>query len=364
MDFKVNPIIGKTLRHRAIIFHGKNVSCACPDSFHPDALNTLNNILENKEKTWLVIVNPHAGSKKCERDWPEIRKHLKDAGLRTHSIFTERPYHAMEIARDQIEKKGFDKIIVVGGDGTLNEVVNGIFLQKRLKTQDVTVGMISVGTGNDWSRMYEMPDSYNEQVKLLTSGYSFLQDVGKASYRFSEDRQHRYFMNIAGMGYDALVTEKANIMKQKGKGGPVSYLINVVSGLFQYKSVHLDIHADGEKVFSGKVFTLSIGICKYNGGGMMQLPDAIPDDGLFDITVIRKTTKYRIITNIKNLYDGSFVKMREVSQYRGKKVTVSSKPSHKLYLETDGESLGHSPLDIEVIPRAVRVIVKKRVGSE
>jgi len=266
----------------------------------------------------------------------------------------------MEISRDQIEGKGFDKIIVVGGDGTLNEVVNGIFMQKRIKTHDVTVGMISVGTGNDWGRMYDMPDSYREQVKLLTSGHAFLQDVGKASYRFSEDKQNRYFMNIAGMGYDALVAEKANIMKQKGKGGPVSYLINVVSGLFQYKSVHLDIHADDKHVFSGKVFTMSIGICKYNGGGMMQLPDAVPDDGLFDITIIRKTTKYRIVTNIKNLYDGSFVKMPEVHQFTGKKIMVFSKPARKLYLETDGESLGHSPLDFEIIPRAIRVIVKKK----
>ncbi len=317
-------------------------------------------ILENKQNTWLVIVNPHAGSKKCKRDWPEIQRLLKDAGLKIHHIFSERPYHAIEIAKDQIEEKGFDKLIVVGGDGTLNEVVNGIFRQKRIKTQDVTVGMISVGTGNDWGRMYEMPESYKEQVNLLSSGHVFLHDVGKASYCFSEDKQDRYFMNIAGMGYDALVAEKANIMKQKGKGGPVSYLVNVVSGLFQYKSVHLDIHADDKHVFSGKVFTMSIGICKYNGGGMMQLPDAVPDDGLFDITIIRKITKYRIITNIKNLYDGSFVKMWEVEQFTGKKVMVSAKPAHKLYLETDGESLGHSPLHFEVIPRAVRVIVNKK----
>ncbi|NOX85215.1 MAG: diacylglycerol kinase family lipid kinase [Chlorobi bacterium] len=315
--------------------------------------------MEDKKNTWLVIVNPHAGSKKGERDWPEIRRLLKNAGIKTHCVFSERPYHAMEITRNHIEKKGFEKIIVVGGDGTLNEVINGIFMQRRIKTQDVTVGMISVGTGNDWGRMYEMPESYTEQVKLLTNGHKFLQDVGKATFRFSGDKQERYFINIAGMGYDALVAEKANIMKQKGKGGPVSYLVNVVSGLFQYKSVHLDIHADGKHLFSGKVFTMSIGICKYNGGGMMQLPDAVPDDGLLDITIIRKTTKYRIVTNIKNLYDGSFVKMREVEQFIGKKITVSSRPIHKLYLETDGESLGHSPLNFEVIPKAIRVMVKK-----
>ncbi len=92
----------------------------------------------------------------------------------------------------------------------------------------------------------------------------------------------------------------------------------------------------------------------------MQLPNAIADDGLFDVTVIRKTTKYRIVTNIKNLYDGSFINMPEVTQYTGKRITINSTPARKLYLETDGESLGHSPLDFQVIPKAVRLIVRKR----
>jgi diacylglycerol kinase family enzyme len=130
--------------------------------------------------------------------------------------------------------------------------------------------------------------------------------------------------------------------------------------LFQYKNVQLDIEADGKKVFSGKVFSMSIGIGKYNGAGMMQLPNAIPDDGLFDVTLIKKTTKMRVVKNIKNLYDGSFINMPEVETFTGKKFTITSTPSNKLYLETDGESLGHSPLDFEVIPRAAKMIVQKR----
>jgi diacylglycerol kinase family enzyme len=118
--------------------------------------------------------------------------------------------------------------------------------------------------------------------------------------------------------------------------------------------------ADGQNVFSGKVFSMSIGICKFNGGGMMQLPNAIADDGLFDITVIRKTTKLRIVTNIKNLYDGSFVNMPEVSLFTGKKITITAQPANKLYLETDGESLGHSPLEFEIVPRSIRLFVKKK----
>lgn len=314
---------------------------------------------KNRED-WFVVVNPHAGTNKCSRDWPGIKKLLEQKNFQMKIIFTERQFHAIELVKTAIEKERYTNILVVGGDGTLNEAVNGIFKQQRFRTDEITLGLVTVGTGNDWGRMYEMPESYKKQIKLLRKGYTFLQDVGEVEYRYAIDEEKRYFVNIAGMGYDALVAQKTNLMKQKGRGGVLAYLINLVTGLFQYQNTHLDIMADGKQIFSGNVFSMSIGICKYNGGGMMQLPDAIPDDGLFDITVIRKTTKFRIVSNIKNLFDGSFVKMPEVEQYRGKMISIKSKPPQKLYLETDGESLGHSPLDFKVIPKAIRLIVRKR----
>jgi len=316
--------------------------------------------LENSTNKYLVIVNLHAGSKKCERDWPEIKKLLLKAGFNMEIVFTEYQNHALQLTKELIEKKGYRKLIVVGGDGTLNEVVNSVFKQNRFRTMEIQIGLITVGTGNDWGRMYEIPESYKEQVKILKNERFILQDIGVVKYSHASEEDNRYFANIAGMGYDALVAKKTNLMKQKGKGGAIVYLLNLLSGLFQYKNVQLDIEADGKRVFSGKVFTMSIGICKYNGAGMMQLPFAIPDDGLFDVTVIRKTTKLRVVKNIKNLYDGSFISMPEVETFTGKKFTIRSTHSNKLFLETDGESLGHSPLDFEVIPRAAKMIVRKR----
>jgi YegS/Rv2252/BmrU family lipid kinase len=305
-------------------------------------------------------VNLHAGSKKGERDWPEIKDLLLKAGFDMHIVFSEYQNHALQLIKNLIEEEGFKKIIVVGGDGTLNEVVNSVFKQNRFRTMEVQIGLITVGTGNDWGRMYEIPESYKEQVRIIKEERFILQDIGVVKYKHATEDDNRYFANIAGMGYDALVAKKTNVMKQKGKGGALVYMINLVSGLFQYKNTQLEIEADGKQVFSGKVFTMSIGICKYNGAGMMQLPFAVPDDGLFDVTVIRKTTKLRVIKNIKNLYDGSFINMREVETFTGKKFTIRSTPSDKLFLETDGESLGHSPLDFEVIPRAAKMIVRKR----
>jgi len=312
------------------------------------------------EQQWFVVVNPHAGTNKCIRDWPEIKSLLEDAGFDFAFVMTERIYHALNLVQHAVEVDGFKSILVVGGDGTLNEAVNGIMRQQRFPSNEIRLGMVTVGTGNDWGRMYEIPASYKKQVKILKKGHTFLQDVGMVKYRYAADEEKRYFVNIAGMGYDALVAKKTNILKQRGKGGIVTYLISLISGLFQYKNTQLSIEADGRPVYSGQVFSLSIGICKYNGGGMMQLPNAIPDDGLFDVTLIEKTTKMRVIRNIKNLYDGSFIKMKEVKTFTGKKFSISAFPPDKLNLETDGESLGHSPLDFEIIPKNIRLVVRKK----
>ena len=316
--------------------------------------------MNTSDDYWLVIVNLHAGSKKCERDWPEILSLFEEYNLKTRIYFTEAQNQAMEIAKEKIESEGFKKIIVVGGDGTMNEVANGIFSQKRFKTNEICLGLITVGTGNDWGRHYGMHDSYRKMVKAIVNKRTFIQDVGKVVYSQTSNKQDRYFVNIAGMGFDALVAKKTNISKQKGYGGYLVYLINLIQSLFQYKSTYLIVSSAGKEIFKGKVFSMSIGICKYNGAGMMQLPFAISDDGLFDITLVRKTSKMRVIKNIKNLYDGSFIKMPEVITLTGKSFKIESKPANSLFLETDGESLGHTPLTFEIVPRSLKIIVRKK----
>ncbi len=309
-------------------------------------------------KEWLVIVNPNAGKKKGEKDWKEISKLLQDAGFVFQSVFTEHRDHAIRLTTEHIND-GYDKVIVVGGDGTLNEVANGIFQQSGVHTNEVTLGMITVGTGNDWGRMYKIPDKYHEAVKVLKEGITFIQDAGKVTYHHKDEKIERYFVNMAGMGYDALVAKKTNLMKEKGGGGALAYLFNLLTGLFQYKQSRVSISIDNQFVFSGEVFSLSIGICKYNGGGMMQLPNAIPDDSLFDMTIIKNASKWDVVKNIKKLYDGSFLDLPIVETHVGDKIRIISQPKRSVFLETDGESLGHSPLDFEIIPKSIKLIVKK-----
>jgi len=312
---------------------------------------------------WLVVVNPHAGGSKAKADWPKIQQLLDDGGFIFDVHFSEYPHHAIELVKQLMEEKGYTQIIAVGGDGTLNEVVNGIFQQQRLKPEDVTLGLITVGTGNDWGRMYEMPKSYKKQVKIIKKGHVLKQDVGKVKYLHDAEENSRFFVNIAGMGFDALVAKKTNILKEKGSGGPLSYLYSLVTGLFQFHPVHLEIRDEAAVLFSGKIFSISIGICQYNGGGMKQLPNAIPNDGLFDVTIIKNTTKSRVLRSIHKVYDGSFVNMDIVETFTGKEFTITSSPNHKAFLETDGESLGHSPLHFKVVPEAISLIVRKKMKA-
>lgn len=304
---------------------------------------------------WFVIVNPNAGRRKGEKDWLEIAALLNDAGIRFASVFTEHPNHAVKLARKYIEA-GYRKIIVVGGDGTLNEVVNGVFTQKRFPTTDIVLAMIPVGTGNDWGRSFGIPLNYRDAIGVISDCRIKLQDAGRVHYMHGELPKHRHFINMAGLGFDAMVAKRTNAVKQQGKGGPFSYIISLLTSLIFYQPTISQVSVDGHQV-DADIFSMSVAICRFNGGGMMQAPDAIPDDGLFDVTIINRVSRFVVIKSIKKLYDGSFLSMPQVKTFRGAKVEIESNPA--LFLETDGESLGHTPMQFEVIPLAVSVVVGK-----
>lgn len=303
---------------------------------------------------WLIIVNPNAGSKKGEKEWPKIYKYFQQRGFDFTCVFTEHRDHATQLTIEKIDA-GYRNFVVVGGDGTLNEVLNGIFLQQKVTPVDISLGMIPVGTGNDWCRMFEIPFDYKKAVDILKQKRPFIQDVGKISYFKKDKLQTRYFMNVAGMGYDALVAKKTNLLKEKGKGTPLAYLYFVFAGLFQYKFMEGVIEIDDRTVFKGEIFSMNVGICKFNGGGMKQVPNAIPDDGLMDVTLIKKTSKLKVFRYARKLFDGTLVDLPIVNTYRGK--TIRMRSTGKIYLEADGESLGHTPFVYEIIPRCLKVIV-------
>ncbi len=311
---------------------------------------------ESSEK-WLMIVNPNAGVKKGTRDWPKIQRLLVAEKVDFDFRLTTGRGHATGIAAESIAN-GWRNICVVGGDGTLNEVLNGVMSYPEASasgsTPNVTLAMIPVGTGNDWCRMFDIPFDYLKAIYILKQKKTFIQDAGKVTYYQKEVRMQRWFMNVAGMGYDALVAKKTNMIKEKGLGGPLTYMYFVFASLFQYKFIEAVVEVDGKPAYKGDIFSMNVGICKYNGGGMMQVPYAIPDDGLLDVTLIKRASKWVVVRYARKLFDGSLVNLPMVETYKGENIRIRS--TGKVFLETDGESLGHTPFTFEIVPRCIRVV--------
>ena len=321
--------------------------------------------MTEENNKWLVVVNPMASVGKSGKDWPLIKQILINEGIAFDDVMTERPRHAIEIVRNAIVEKGYRKFIAVGGDGTNNEVINGIFTQDVVPTTEITMAVCPIGTGNDWRRTFDIPLEYDEVAKIIKAGHTFAHDIGKLTYYNDGDPKIRFFLNAAGTGLDEMVCSSTNLMKQQGKGGTIRYLISLVKCMMTYKITHIQLTIDDELVFDDFILNLSIGNGRFNGGGMMTMPNAIPDDGLFDVTVIKKVSMFKFAANVKNVYDGSFIdKIEEVKTFRGKKIHIVSIPPHSLKVETEGENLNNSPFDFEILPKAINMVIPKEPAQK
>lgn len=303
---------------------------------------------------WFVIVNPIAGSGKGLDDYPLISKLLRDSNIHCEAVFTEHKCHATELTVSAIEA-GYRHIIVVGGDGTLHEVVNGVFIQKYAPTTEITIAVIAIGTGNDWIRMYGIPTRYSEAIRAIREGYTFLQDVAEVEYEESMYRQKRHMANVAGLGFDAAVIKSLQHATMKGKFGRSIYLWCVLRSFFKHKSTGVKIWVDDKLIFNNLIFSIAIGVCKYNGGGMQQLPSAIADDGLLDVTLIKPLHWWHVLFRLHRLYNGTIYSIGHVLHAQGSKIRIESSP--EIHLEVDGEALGVTPVEFRVLHRDVRVVV-------
>jgi YegS/Rv2252/BmrU family lipid kinase len=310
---------------------------------------------EIKKNAWMIIVNPKAGTGKGLIDWPIISNQMYRSGLAFTCVFTEKKYHAVELTVKAIND-GFRKIVAIGGDGTVNEIVNGIFIQKKTPPADISLAVIAVGTGNDWVRMLGIPKTYQESIRAIAVERTILQDVGLISFYETKVKHQRYMANVAGMGFDAKVNRAFNRLKEEGRSGKWLYLASMAKTLFAYRSKKFTVKIDGKTILNKvDVFSANVGIGKYNGGGMLQLPQAEIDDGLFDITVIKKMNKLKIIRHFKKLFNGRIYRLSNVFPFQGKKIEVISAPESPI--EIDGEAMGYCPFTFELIPQSISVVV-------
>ncbi len=308
---------------------------------------------QKKESTeWLVIVNPNAGNGKGGRDWDNISSLLQKAMIPFTPKITERKGHAIMYASDGINE-GYRHLIAIGGDGTLNEVVNGIFLNTVCPASDITLASVPVGTGNDWGKMFGISPDYEKAVQIIAEKKTMKHDIGRMVYYSDTEKKIRYFINIAGLGFESVVVNKTNFQKEHGKGGKLIYLYNLLTSLLAYRNTPVEVTIDDETIKT-VVFSINIGNGKYCGGGMRQTPRALPDDGLLDVTIIKDIGKFEILRKLKILYDGSILTHPRIDGYKCKTVKVTS--SSTIYLEADGESLGHTPVEFDLIPDAINIV--------
>lgn len=294
---------------------------------------------------WLVVANPISGQGRAMHHRHEIEAVLRRHGLAFDFLISEYPGHAIELAARAVAG-GCRHILAVGGDGTVNECANGIFSQHAVPTAEVTLGVIPIGTGNDWARTHRIPKDYAEVAALMAAGTSRLHDVGVAEF---SDGTRRHFVNVAGLGFDAHVVESLPDRTL----GPMAYLVGLAKGLLNYDAVSLGL-TFGERKIDARAFVLFFAIGRYCGSGMNVAPLAEVDDGLFDITLVQELSRWEVLKSLRRLFDGTLLthpKVLALREAEGSVVAAGPVP-----VEADGELIGHAPVRFTLLPRAVRVL--------
>lgn len=314
--------------------------------------------MERNADKWFAIVNPVAGNGRGLDDFPQISRLLREAHIHCDPVFTEHKFHATELVVTAV-KEGYRRILVVGGDGTLHEAVNGLFIQQVVAPAEVLLAVIAVGTGNDWVRTFGLTTRYRDTVRAIAEERSFLQDVGVVSYEEAHYRQNRYVVNVAGAGFDARVVRRIAHLKRKGHRSRWRYLRCMVHTFFRYKSTGVKVWVDDRLVYNNLLFSAAIGVCKYNGGGIQQLPAAVADDGMLDLTLIRPIHFWHILFRLHYLFNGGIYRIGHIIQARGNRIRIESSP--EISVEVDGELLGETPLEFSILHRAIRVVVGEAV---
>ncbi len=299
--------------------------------------------------SWYVVVNPMAGNSKFEKKWFQIKQLLTENYIDFFYDFTQYSKHEVELVKNAI-KKGFRNIISVGGDGTLHHVVNGIMTQRYVKTSNITVGVLPIGTGNDWIKTYTIPKNLEKAITIIKKNKTCLQDIGLLKLK---ENTTRYFNNVAGIGYDGYVVYK---LKKLKKLGAITYLLSGLYGLLFYKKTVFTVLLNNQKIKTTSLMTL-FGICKFSGGGMQLTKDINPSDGLLDITIAKNLSFIDLIKNIKKLYNGTIVDHKKVSTYKTTTITVIPEKDNTPFIEADGELIGTGSVTVKIIPKAIRFVI-------
>ena len=293
-------------------------------------------------------MNPAAAGGTTGKRWPEIAHRAAQRGLDGDALISERPGQLTSLAADAVAG-GATRLVVVGGDGSVNEVVNGI-----ADAHGVELAVIPRGTGWDFVRTFDIPRDVDAAVDVALTGSVREIDLGAVTYRtWGGEEARSVFANVASAGISGAIAQRAN-ESSKALGGKVSYYWATLAVFFGWQTGEMRVTVDGESR-SGKMIDAVVCNGRYLGGGMMMCPDAEPDDGVFDVLLIGDVTKRDLLLVLPKTYKGNHLPHPRLELLRGKVVTVES--AEPLPIELDGEQPGTTPARFEVLPRALRLRV-------
>lgn len=301
----------------------------------------------------LIIVNPASGKRNGIKVWASIKPLLITQGMEFHCILTTQPKDATVFTKKNIDK-GYRKILVIGGDGTLNEVINGIMSQKTCKSMDISLALIPNGTGNDFARNFNLANRSKDIVELLRVDQKQRIDIGLVHYQNENVYHKTYFINMLGFGFDVAVTKNANELAKKGFKSVLSYLYCMIKTVIDYKKQAVTIVLDGKEHYFPKTFSICIANGKYHGGGVPQAPNADPSDGKFHITTLHDLKNMEAFLNLPQFYSGKFMDKYFASELIGEKIELLCQNS--VEVELDGELLDGKVKNIEIVPQVINFI--------
>jgi len=307
----------------------------------------------SEKKEWFIIINPEAKSGKAKIIWPKIKETLDSKEINYKFVFTRYALEAIDIIENAV-KEGWVNFIAVGGDGTINEVINGVFLQEFVECNKITFGMIPLGTGNDWGRGLGITSNYKNAIDTILKEKIVLHDAGIVEYNALNMTKKRFLINVAGFGFDASVVEKVNQIRENKNNSKISYFKTIFQQIFKYNTTKSEILVDGKIVFEGMLFSCCVGLGKYNGGGLMQVPHASFNSGILAVTVIAKITPIKFILSFPKLLIGKILSIKEAYNFKGENIIINSKTP--IGVEIDGEYLGVTKAKISILKNAINII--------
>jgi YegS/Rv2252/BmrU family lipid kinase len=307
-------------------------------------------------KKTVLILNPQSGNGSTGREWPGIYAMAKERLGNFETLMTTRPGEATLLTRQSLQD-GADRIVCIGGDGTLNEVVNGFLNDGVPVNKDAALGFIPNGTGCDFVRTVSIPKSVEHSLDLIANGSARTIDLGRVHYRDKQGNTAiRYFHNITSFGLGGEVVDRVN-RTSKALGPFICFLWSTLLSLLLFGKKNIRYTIDDGPEQQATCWNIAIANGRYHGGGMMVAPDALVDDGLFHITVIGDLNLMQVFRHLPKLYTGKIASIKQVTITTGRKFSAWS--NQRVLIDMDGEQPGYLPAAIDIVPAALKVIMGK-----